>query len=473
MNRTPLRNSPAAAATGPLADITPSMLGTVPHGRRLRVVGTSRAADPNVDTGIGGSPAESCSLSEFLTLGDADGESRRRFAAIELDVDCRSFSPFAVLEQCAALIVNGGALLYRCFARGVPGSSDRSRARYFAALARHYGFADESSEDVVLLRKEHTPRWHLSAAPNQDDACRALFHRVFGNPISPESWQWKYGDGRGRSVTALRQGRLIAHYGGTTRRVAFRGKEVLALQACDVMVDPAERAVMTRQGAFFQVASAWLEAYFGCAREHLLAFGFPNRRALQLGEKLGLYAQVAQLAELNWSPLEPKRSWASHAVRLDPGADHAAVFAVLWRNMRPDMADRILVIRDAAYLSYRYQANPQFRYELVAIRRRLTGTPLALVVLRREDQACRLLDYVGALREIPRALAHTRRLVGLWGLPRLTAWTTADDAPIFAATEAAVNATDVCVPCNAWSESPAVEEIRGRWWLMMGDTDFL
>ena len=42
---------------------------------------------------------------------------------------------------------------------------------------------------------------------------------IFGHEMSPEHWQWKYGDGRGEAIGVWEDGALIAHYGGVARRI--------------------------------------------------------------------------------------------------------------------------------------------------------------------------------------------------------------------------------------------------------------
>lgn len=452
-----------------------AFFGSLPPGPLRRVTDSSGAGEDL--TVAAGRRTEVLPLQDFLAAEGTGGTPIEPGAALVFELEQRPVAPLSLLQRAQSALPTNGAILVRrwnaqpCRAAG----PKRDAEDYFAMLAAHFGFLPASAPDTgcLALRKKGHPRWQISLPAADSTECRALFARVFGTGIAPEFWHWKYGNGRGRALVARRGDELIAHYGGTTRRVLFNGTEVQALQVCDVMVAPQERAVMTRRGAFFEVASAWLETYFGYFNEHLLAFGFPNRRAMQIGAKLGLYAEVARIAELNWLPLPPRSGIATTARLLDPQDDHTMLFQHLWKQMRADLDGRIAVIRDAEYLRYRYLDNPQFRYDLVAVRHRLSRRPCALVVLRREAEFCRLLDFVGPISEIPRAIAHVRRLVGAWGLPRLTGWISSRDAELFVAAGAQSTNTDVCVPINNWSEGPSAAEVRERWWLMMGDTEFL
>ena len=74
------------------------------------------------------------------------------------------------------------------------------------------------------------------------------------------------------------------------------------MQICDVMIDPAERAVMSKTGAFIQAARASLESIIGFEGRHVCGYGFPNPRHMVLGRRAGLYTEVEHLVEVRWPP---------------------------------------------------------------------------------------------------------------------------------------------------------------------------
>jgi hypothetical protein len=63
--------------------------------------------------------------------------------------------------------------------------------------------------------------------------------------------------------------------------------------------------------------------------------------------------------------------------------------------------------------------------------------------------------------------------VARWGLPVLTAWVSAAYAGVFRSESVYGTGAEIPIPTNVWTEGPRVEELQDRWWLMMGDTDFL
>jgi hypothetical protein len=339
----------------------------------------------------------------------------------------------------------------------------------------HFTVGQERSVYLLFRRTTLNSRWRIRNPLATDyQACSELFERAFGHPISKPLWDWKYGDGRGRAVLALRGNVVIAHYGCVSRRICLRGKPAKALQICDVMVEPTERAVMTRSGAFTQIARTAQEQFIGFETEHELGFGFPNQRHMQLAHRMGLYDEVERLDELEWRPgTTTREAWFTESLILDPTTLNRALLERLWGEMQAGLSDRILVIRDADYWEYRYVDRPQQSYVLLAVRRRLGGNILSIAALRRDENECKLLDVLGHPRHYGLVVNHALRQTAMWGLPVLRAWITQGCAGFFTTPGVSRKPTDIVIPLNAHARSRAVSDIQDRWFLMMGDTDFL
>jgi hypothetical protein len=57
-------------------------------------------------------------------------------------------------------------------------------------------------------------------------------------------------------------------------------------------------------------------------------------------------------------------------------------------------------------------------------------------------------------------------------MARLRAWVTASHVRHLSHGAPSVTPLDLAVPANVWTRGPGPDELRGRWWLMAGDTDF-
>ena len=144
-----------------------------------------------------------------------------------------------------------------------------------------------------------------------------------------------------------------------------------------------------------------------------------------------------------------------------------------WEKMRPGLNEYIAVIRDAAYLRYRYFDHPSFFYNALLIKHRMTGRVLGLVFLKEEEDHVKLMDVVGKIQDIQGLLmAACASVVGSGSKP-LKAWVTPRQWEVFKGPGATAVTTDIEIPTHTATPGIPVAELQGRWWVSFGDTDFL
>lgn len=321
---------------------------------------------------------------------------------------------------------------------------------------------------VRAFRKTTTPRWQLRHLRPTDYAeIAVLFQEVFGHPLTPELWAWKYANGRGNAVLASRDGVLVAHYGGMYREILLCGRPEWAYGGSDVMVHPRERGVMTRQGPFLLTAATTAELYGP------VAFGFPTERAMLVAERMGLYTKAGQMAEMRWDPAAAGPRWGTRIRRLKRGnAGDQELVDALWDAMASDLQDSVIGVRDWKFLEYRYFDHPHNLYEIMVVTSRWTGKDLGVVVMRRLEHACELLDVIAPLANLAPVLDQARRMTARWALPYIYCWITTNHAHHFVACGGKEDALNVFIPTSCWTDDPRVDELKDKWWLMSGDTDF-
>ncbi len=399
-------------------------------------------------------------------------------------IGCDDVGSFALdLFQIASrrLTASGKLVLIdRPGALGPDSEGHPGRRNYLSAIGQRCGFDQlacvESGGHILLslARAASAARWRLASAGENDlDSFMGLFERAFGARMDPELWRWKYAENRGAGVAAYRGGRMVAHYGGTRRHAVWGTRHLSLWQICDAMVDPPERGVMTKSGVMFLAAATFMELRFGL--EHAdYAFGFPSRRHEGLGERLSLYAEADRVMEVSWPVTSPRPRLATRIRPLDPrDVRTPAVVNALWARMRHDLHEDILVIRDWDYLRYRYIDHPTHHYDLLLVTSRWTGRPLGILVVRRLPESVELIDLITPLRSLPALIDQARRLAGRWGLSSLFCWITQAKMPLFLNRDATVRDIDVSMPISVWvPPEGGVDRVRGRWWLMSGDTDF-
>jgi hypothetical protein len=435
----------------------------------------------------------SCSSSVFQELVQQPGTTRGAIFQGNLpmpDAAMASFAgvfvfdfspqihPLALWDQLANRLAEGAlVVLSGSQSAGKPPRMPRW-LDYVAAIGERCGFAKQdvpqggaalsAHQFVRAFRKTAPPRWQVRhVRPTDFDEIATLFLEVFGHPISRELWSWKYANGHGNGVVAARHGALIAHYGGMYRDVMLCGKPDWVFQICDVMVHPKERGVMTRQGPFLLTAATSAEIYGP------LGFGFPNARAMEVAAKMGLYSEVGQMSEVRWQPSSPRFRLRTRLQTLVRGsAVGQSLVDSVWSAMAHDLQQSVVGVRDWAYLEHRYFSHPHNQYEVLAVTSRLTGKPLGVMVLRRLEGMCELLDVITPLANLPVLIDQARRLTGLWDLPYLYCWITKNHLPRFLATDGTEVALNVSIPTSCWTDDPRADVFKDRWWLMSGDTDF-
>ncbi len=325
-----------------------------------------------------------------------------------------------------------------------------------------------------------------NGALRASEAMRGLFADVFGHAMSVEHWQWKYGQGRGIGMGLMRDGRMLAHYGGVSRRVAFFNQPMLACQVCDVMVERSANRALVRKGPLYRVAAGFLEAEVGSGRRHPVAFGFPNDRAHAVAERLGLYERIDELVQVSWPAAPLAASPGARRLTWQPigqagvgfGRAQRRCIDALWARMAPGFTASILGVRDAQWLSHRFLMHPKLRYELLLVRGGWLRRPIGVLVLRRHADHLHLLDLVAPVESFAALIGVARRLAADGGLPRLHAWVTRSHVQrllggVAAGTaQATVTALNVPLPSNIHTPGPGVEAQRERWFLMAGDADF-
>ncbi len=328
--------------------------------------------------------------------------------------------------------------------------------------------------------KTHVPRWQITLVSEQESqAVCALFDEVFQpKTMSQAFWAWKYRPGRCLSTAAWRDNKMVAHFGGIKREILYYGTPKWAVQLADVMVSPKDRSILTRRGALFLIEATFLEKNIGYGAHTWIGYGFPNDLHLKLAQKLGLLglhdAVGRKIVEIGWSATTGRPSMRSRIRHLIPTqeARNRAILDQLWQEMQPGLQHAIVGVRNWDYIQYRYQQHPHFQYELLLISGRLTGKPLGVAVIFRDQEICQIRDYIGDIKEIPEVVRQVRRMAGNWGMRQVKLWISDNFVDVFPPSEMEPVVTTY-VPHNTWSKYLPPEQPEGHWWLMSGDTDFL
>jgi hypothetical protein len=277
------------------------------------------------------------------------------------------------------------------------------------------------------------------------------------------------------ATAAWQDSQIVAHYGGILRELRYFGNPKWGVQIVDVMVSTQQRGVLTRRGPYFLVGATFPECYAGYGAKVLLGYGFPTARAIRTAEVLGLYADVGKMTEIRWPTITGRPHWWTRIRHLHPleNSHDRQVIDDLWAQMFPFFTQDIIGVRNWQYVHYRYLEHPHKQYELLLVTRRFSNKPLGVVIIYREGETCKLLDLIAPPSHFPLLIQQIRRMAGLWGMSTVSTWITENFASLFIQIGGEPHPVDVRIPHCIWYAGPPTEEVRGHWWLMEGDTDFM
>jgi len=317
------------------------------------------------------------------------------------------------------------------------------------------------SEDVVLRPVE------LEDAPA---VCAAFAAAFPGETRDAAGWRWTYAAnpaGR-RAWAAFAGGRVLAHYAARPARALLRGRPTSVALVVDSFARPEARGGGA-QSLFARTARAFFEAHGG--RDDALYFGWPVEAAWRVGARsLGYEAVRTQCALVlppaaapaGGAPVEPLASFDEQA---------------LWLFERCAPRFSCAVVRDAAWLSWRYLEHPRGPARCLGVRDD-AGVLRGLAVCARATLAGRDLELLLELLvpedepEVARALVAAARAtqaqaLAAW-LPERSAW--------FARLQdwgARVHPTPWRMAARAFAPRVDAAWLASDGWFTLGDSDLV
>ena len=310
-----------------------------------------------------------------------------------------------------------------------------------------------------------------------------LFEKSFNVDFDEELWNWKYVQGDGKCVVVRldKQSDIVAHYGGAPRKIAYFGESSMAIQPCDVMVHPSIRKQYGKGSLFFEVASTFLEREIGNTVNHLLGFGFPNQKTMNISKRLGLYEKTDDFIEILYPVSQASGEQERHQAMIvdyDPlDAASRGELDSLWALMKDDYRDGIIGVRDAEYIQHRYMNHPfskSKQYRCVIIRALSSKKALAFAAVKEHDGSKLLMDLICPVAVMKSVISIlNQELIRGEGGAVLRLWVTSSGKDKVLTAGAIVNELGIEIPCNSWNPGPNAAVLYGAWWLTAGDMDFI
>lgn len=198
------------------------------------------------------------------------------------------------------------------------------------------------------------------------------------------SWKWRFLANPVPQVHHVvaehEQEGIVGGYAGIPVRVWCEGEERLATQNVDLMVLPQWRRAGPRPGLFVSLGKLFHETFCGVAKDKaLFCYGWPVP-AWRMGQAYLGYWNIRDWdllfreAGSTGFPLRPETAELVTTAVAKASPDVDALFAAL----RPGFG--LALVRDAAYLNWRYADLFGHHYTILECRERSTGTLRGLAV---------------------------------------------------------------------------------------------
>jgi hypothetical protein len=298
-----------------------------------------------------------------------------------------------------------------------------------------------------------------------------LFDSVFKVPMSPDLLRWKYALGHGVSWTAWQENSLILHCGVFFRDVLLRGVPMQAAQLVDLMAAP-KQAGLARSGSPFAILmQTILASLVSSSNPEGLAFGFPSARAMKLGEHAGVYASIDDWMELEFMPLNRSKGDQARLVQSWSYEEDKSV-NILWNQMRRDLSDFAVGVRDSDYVRRRYRLHPEKKYKFIQVTSRWWGWPIGFVVLCPGQNRYEIVDLICPLKNIEKVIRATQHWLHHENGEILSMMLTSTFANQMASFASKCTATQFKIMANPLMPVDTLNKLHRRWWLTGGDTDY-
>lgn len=238
-----------------------------------------------------------------------------------------------------------------------------------------------------------------------------LFNRVFRRdsfaPFSFEEWKWKYQD---NPVPMLglcflaedAQGRAVGHLGSLPARLNVLGREErVCTQWLDAMIEPSAQ----RTGILGRIFSEYMmsQAQAGVAA----AISMPNERSIvahTTRSTMMFYLDKYHLPLGGDAHERLRRRVAAASIDgdLEMDLDHRLDVScdALWRSVRK--AEYLSLVKDHAYLRWKYAVNPRASYRALALVNR-TGALRALAICGVSGERAQVLELLSLEKDVPLA----------------------------------------------------------------------
>ncbi|NWF98836.1 MAG: GNAT family N-acetyltransferase [Nitrospirae bacterium] len=239
-----------------------------------------------------------------------------------------------------------------------------------------------------------------------------LFKEVFGKDMTVEQWKWKYYiPGNGKIYSKIAEdsnGNLIGHAGAIPLKGLFKGKPYQFFQIADVMVHPKARGFFGTKNIFSMIIKKLFEDIAKAFTE-VFCYGFPGHRPFILGKRIDVYDEIEKAVDYTKTP----KYTFFNKCKIKNLEWNDIEINNLWNSISNSLG--LSVIRDTAYLNWRYALNPFNNYQLYGAFH--SGILKCWFVTKEQEDELFIIDFMSdlklfrqALKAFEKIFAHKKKI---------------------------------------------------------------
>jgi hypothetical protein len=257
--------------------------------------------------------------------------------------------------------------------------------------------------------------------PQDEEGVLSLWSAAFEKTLPPGLWRWKYVEnpyGNQILLCVSEAGEVLAMYSGIPYRANWSGVPVSITQLMDIMSHPAYRG----EGLFMRTAQVFKD-FFGPPGGSVCLYGFPGKYHFQLGEKFLDYKPLTGGTGFLTAPCGggfgqgfPFRGRIEPITDVDPDFDRLA------GSYLPQYP--FSLVRDSAFLRWRFLAHPQKRYQIWGYRGYRGRNWKGYAVIALKDKTASVVDLLvpNSKKTVRDFLARLKAQLGGQGVETVQVW---------------------------------------------------
>jgi len=297
-----------------------------------------------------------------------------------------------------------------------------------------------------------------------------LRKEVTGRTMSLGEWTWKFkGQGNEKVYSVVMEETthgIIGHWGGVLLKMFHDGREIKGVAGCNVMIHPKFRSFVR----FKKLHTVFVEELSKDSVTFI--YGFPTEKTFMLpAEKLGLWERLETINE-SMKDVRFYNTPVRFLYKLLPIDFNDGRIDTLWNGVRHQF--NLSIIKDTAYLNWRYEKNPLFKYEIWGLQKRWSRNLIALVVLKREEsENLIIMDMVFRKGMLPVLLSRVENAAHSMSRNRLRLFMPQRFTPFLKEMGFSSEPSGATIARANDSRLLKKDEIVEKFFYTMGDTDYI